>query len=132
MALRSSRERFVARKQLCSWTGEGGGQNSKGRECLVRRSSELYHPFFGGGGKGRGCYVSSMADFGSNISRCARGGDLSIVCMYYTYIVSIFSSFFLLAKTNRMTTEKKNRKTNPSFNSELKARKASARGIIKR
>lgn len=93
----------------------------------VKQLRTVSHFFFGG--RGGGCYVSSMADFGSNIS---RGGDLSIVCMYCTYIVSIFSSFSLLAKTNRMTTEKKNRKTNPSFNSELKARKASARGIIKR
>lgn len=119
MALRSSRERFVAGKQLCSWTGEGGGQNSKGRECLARSSSELYHPFFGGG-----CYVSSMADFGSNISRCARGGDLSIVCMYCTYIVSIFSSFFLLAKTNRMTTEKKKPKNKSQFQFRTKGQKS--------
>lgn len=34
--------------------------------------------FFWGG------YVSSMTDFGRNISRCARGGDISIICMYFT------------------------------------------------
>ena len=83
-------------------------------------------PFFGRGG-----YVCSMTDFGRNVSKCARGGDLSIVCMYCTYIVSIFSSFYLLAKTNRMTTKKKpNNKS--QFKTRTKARKASARGIIKR
>ena len=51
------------------------------------------------------------------------GGNLSIVRIYRTYIVSIFFSFlFLLAKTNRMTAEK-NRKTKPSFNSELRPEK---------
>lgn len=52
MALRSSRERFVARKQLCSWTGEGGGQNSKGRECLAEAAQNCITLFLGGGGGG--------------------------------------------------------------------------------
>lgn len=60
------------------------------------------------------------------------GGNLSIVRIYCTYIVSIFFSLlFLLAKTNRMTAEKKP-KNKTQFQFRTKARKASARGIIKR